>query len=405
MASIGSILGFMVLVVVLVGFVTVNFLQTEPKRRLPKILSTNSELLVEDHTEKNGATDLDILNVLESQKFSLDDVKNCMKLWNKTSANDFEENDECPNHQFVMSTFDAGGLGNKMSEYATLLAISTLIGFTPILSVDHHAVLIDVFPSIPYNGSTISQPCMAAAKPVNPGQLAETNAFLASRPRDRVHNIRLHVYPNAVFYFDKIKGILKDHFTFMPNVNDAAENFLTSTKHNLESTIPDPIWVGIHVRRTNYKHHLDVTQNGTLVTFEYFERAMAKLKETLLESYPKLDLSLLVYVVSSDDVPWIKENFQSLANVETIIYAADAFEDKFEFQPKYLDMCIMSKCNHSIIDYGTFGFWGAYLADGHTVLAHNIGSGINSEVENIKPARLPNWHFIDAHGSQINDSI
>lgn len=135
MASIGSILGFMVLVVVLVGFVTVNFLQTEPKRRLPKILSTNSELLVEDHTEKNGATDLDILNVLESQKFSLDDVKNCMKLWNKTSANDFEENDECPNHQFVMSTFDAGGLGNKMSEYATLLAISTLIGFTPILSV------------------------------------------------------------------------------------------------------------------------------------------------------------------------------------------------------------------------------------------------------------------------------
>lgn len=105
-----------------------------------------------------------------------------------------------------------------------------------------------------------------------------------------------------------------------------------------------------------------------------------------------------MFVVASDDVEWCKTNFGAVAN-ETILYSVDAFTTKLGYDRKYLDMCIMSKCNHSIIDYGTFGFWGAYLAGGHTILAHNIGTGRNPEVENIKPAKLPNWHFIDAHGN------
>ena len=42
--------------------------------------------------------------------------------------------DPCFPLKRFMTTFDAGGLGNKMSEYATLLAASTLTGYRPILS-------------------------------------------------------------------------------------------------------------------------------------------------------------------------------------------------------------------------------------------------------------------------------
>ena len=37
-----------------------------------------------------------------------------------------------------------------------------------------------------------------------------------------------------------------------------------------------------------------------------------------------------------------------------------------------LDMAIMSKCNHSIISYGTYSFWSAYLKPaGQTLYVHS----------------------------------
>ena len=35
-----------------------------------------------------------------------------------------------------------------------------------------------------------------------------------------------------------------------------------------------------------------------------------------------------------------------------------------------LDMAIMAACNHSLVDYGTFSVWGAYLAQGEVVVAN-----------------------------------
>ena len=37
--------------------------------------------------------------------------------------------------------------------------------------------------------------------------------------------------------------------------------------------------VGVHARRTDYKHHLKVLLGGKLVTKKYFEDAMAHMKE------------------------------------------------------------------------------------------------------------------------------
>ena len=35
-----------------------------------------------------------------------------------------------------------------------------------------------------------------------------------------------------------------------------------------------------------------------------------------------------------------------------------------------LDMAILAACNHSLVDYGTFSVWGAYLAKGEVVVAN-----------------------------------
>ena len=102
----------------------------------------------------------------------------------------------------------------------------------------------------------------------------------------------------------------------------------------------------------------------------------------------------LLYIVSSDDSKWCKETFKS--KERKFFFTADA-RNKDNLAVRDLDMTIAANCNHTIYDYGTFGFWGAYLAGGHTILAQNMSpTKTNPEVENIKAANLLNWERIEA---------
>ena len=43
-----------------------------------------------------------------------------------------------------------------------------------------------------------------------------------------------------------------------------------------------------------------------------------------------------------------------------------------------LDLAILASCNHSLVDYGTFSTWGAYLAGGGAVVADRHRGPANS---------------------------
>jgi galactoside 2-L-fucosyltransferase 1/2 len=53
------------------------------------------------------------------------------------------------------------------------------------------------------------------------------------------------------------------------------------------------------------------------------------------------------------------------------------------------DLAIMAACNHSIIDYGTYGMWGAILAGGDTFV-YNLGKDGAVKMASL----LPNWHIV-----------
>ena len=42
--------------------------------------------------------------------------------------------DPCGPYEFLMTTVEIGGIGNQMSEYSTLLALSSMTGYTPRIS-------------------------------------------------------------------------------------------------------------------------------------------------------------------------------------------------------------------------------------------------------------------------------
>ena len=102
----------------------------------------------------------------------------------------------------------------------------------------------------------------------------------------------------------------------------------------------------------------------------------------------------LLYIVSTDDPKWCKEKFPVLNR--TFFYTVD-YQKDHGLSKRDLDMSIAASCNHTIFDYGTFGFWGAFLAEGYTILAHNMSiENKHAVVENIRSAKLHNWDLIQA---------
>ena len=55
------------------------------------------------------------------------------------------------------------------------------------------------------------------------------------------------------------------------------------------------------------------------------------------------------------------------------------------------DLAIMAACNHSIIDYGTYGMFGAILSGGDTFV-YNLTNSYDAAFE--IASFLPNWHIV-----------
>ena len=69
----------------------------------------------------------------------------------------------------------------------------------------------------------------------------------------------------------------------------------TTSSSSQSEEMKDNCWfVGIHVRRTDYINHLNVTEGGKSVTVEYFGRAIARLEENLHKDFDNVpELSLI----------------------------------------------------------------------------------------------------------------
>lgn len=97
---------------------------------------------------------------------------------------------------------------------------------------------------------------------------------------------------------------------------------------------------------------------GQLISANFFYNAMNHYRE----SFGTSKFNVLIFVIVSDDLRWCKKTFENMSDVYFVSKDNSAF----------LDMAILSNCNHSIIDFGTFGQWGAFLAGGQTIWARDF---------------------------------
>jgi hypothetical protein len=89
-------------------------------------------------------------------------------------------------------------------------------------------------------------------------------------------------------------------------------------------------------------------------------------------------------MVFSDDIEWCKENLQ-LENSTFVSTDSD-----------YVDLCLMSMCNHHIIANSSFSWWGAWLNKNKDkkVVAPNQWFGSAYEHYKLNDLYCENWIII-----------
>lgn len=273
---------------------------------------------------------------------------------------------KCPEYG-VITVSDRGRLGNLMSQYATLYAYSKLLNRQPVISQHMSDTLLKVFPSASIPSSSI------CGKDYN--WTISNVCDLMGFKEDRRSNVFIGDFPAELPIFDAYRKSLSLEFKMDLGLEMAAKMFLRTVSGNDSTPVT---FVGIHVRRMDYSVWLKNKVNGRLLSKLYFTKAMQYFREKYQN---------VAFVVASDDRQWCKQMFKNMSDVH--------------LTPRYqtmkrgeYDMAILAQCNHSIISFGTFSFWSAYLrASGDVIVADGYYETQPLLLTYIKKT-LSNWRLL-----------
>jgi galactoside 2-L-fucosyltransferase 1/2 len=175
------------------------------------------------------------------------------------------------------------------------------------------------------------------------------------------------ILPNYVqmpTYIAPFMSEIRQIFQFHEHIIVESQRLL----HNASRGMKNITYVGVHVRRTDYIGYLKRKHNISEVKPDYFLRQMNVFRNKYHQ---------IVFVVLSDDP---KRCERKLRGDDVVVMKTNS---------PVQDLAIMAACNHSIIDYGTYGVWGAILSGGDTFL-YNITKGGSVALDSL----LPNWYIV-----------
>lgn len=264
----------------------------------------------------------------------------------------------------------AGRLGNEMFLYASLYGMShrfnRTIGFRDKSELFEHFNLSAVPVSITQSGWIIQKE-----------KFANIHDSALEHLVNKTHGkVRLIGYFQSYKYFDHCRESLLRELHFRPNVQSRIHSFLLGTKQN-QSTDTQPTFIGVHIRRGDMASDYSFRRGYTVASKTYLDKAVKFYKELFSDKN-------IVFIVITDDETWSKKNFDPAGS--HCVYSI------FRKEP-IVDLALLSSCNHTIMTVGSYGWWGAYLANGKTVYYNNFprpGSVIDKGF-NKRDYFLPGW--------------
>lgn len=150
---------------------------------------------------------------------------------------------------------------------------------------------------------------------------------------DITKNNIIEGYFQSEMYFQDIKDDILNKF-FTPKQSNI--NYITNKYNSLLNQNNLSIHIRVGGDRTLLQH------SHKNVSIEYYTTAINKILE--------IDPNIENYIIFSDNIEYCKEIF---GDSDSIIY--------IENEKNYIDLFLMSMCNHNIIANSTFSWWAAYL--------------------------------------------
>jgi hypothetical protein len=226
---------------------------------------------------------------------------------------------------------EIGNLGSQIQQYCSMLSIAEINNkklVFPQVSLSRgfgfkFAELLDVPISI-IDDSSLQHFSFVQ---VNNYVHVDNNVFNLSHDINYAFMSRFDLYH---YWYHTIKSKV-DNLQFQTNILNEAQNILSTIKNS-------KITISLHVRRGDYL----LPQNAVypILDFKYYSAALAN-----------YDLNNVQLIIFSNDVLWCQENLNTLHSNITYV---DGNTD-------YLDLCLMSLCDHNIIANSSFSWWAAYL--------------------------------------------
>ena len=178
-------------------------------------------------------------------------------------------------------------------------------------------------------------------------------------------SILLPDYAQLPLYIAPLVSEVRQIFQFKEHIVDESQRLLRIASKGVKNIT----YVGVHVRRTDYGGHLKYLYNANVVKPDFFLRQMNRLRNKYKP---------IMFIVVSDDPEWCEHE---LHGDDVVVIRNNSPAE---------DLAIMAACNHSIIDYGTYGMWGAVLSGGDTFV-YNLTNSYDAAFE--MASLLPNWYI------------
>jgi len=238
---------------------------------------------------------------------------------------------------------ESARLGNQMSQYAAVLGLAYKKGYKfaiPYQNEFRSGGMFNLDPNV-HNWIRVNFRVPEGFNITAPDLTSEEEELLTNNFEEKPigfdsdlfnqpDNTGIHGYFQCEKYWEHIEDVIRAEFTFKNQFKSLAEGQIEHIreKHN--------DLVSIHVRRGDYVGNQN---RHPLQTINYYQEALNIFND---KEY--------TFVIFSDDINWCKEYFGESER----IYYIDKNID-------FVDMCMMSLCDHNIIANSTFSWWGAWL--------------------------------------------
>ena len=256
-----------------------------------------------------------------------------------------------------------GGLGNQMFQYAFACSVKDYTRLPIFFATDFYNVskshngfeLQSVF-NIPENiisskeitsqlGVVFSQPKIRRLLAINNLKYLRPKNFIYEEQyqanlsiykliHDRAY---IHGYWQSYKYFTNIEHTIRKKFEFKNSIDGYAAHLMSLIKSTQS--------VSVHIRRGDYLTNKKAALVHGHCEIQYYHQAI----NLIANSYPGA-----TFFVFSDDPNWASENIKTIRK-DIYIVSGNTQEKSF------IDMLLMSSCNHNIISNSTFSWWAAWL--------------------------------------------